>query len=82
MPSLQVRDVPIALYNKLKDEADLKHRSLTQQAVITLAKGLDVQLDAKERRRALFKKIEAMELPPGTENLPDPVDLIREDRDR
>lgn len=82
MPSLQVRDVPIVLYNKLKDEANLKHRSLAQQAVITLAKGLNVQLDAKERRRTLLAEIEAMELPPGTENLPDPVDLIREDRER
>jgi len=54
MPSLQVRELPEQLYNKIKQEAQNKHRTLAQQAIVTLAKGLNVPLDPKKRRENLL----------------------------
>jgi hypothetical protein len=42
MPSLQVRDLPEAIYRKLLNEAEKEHRSLAQQAIAVLAIGLGV----------------------------------------
>ncbi|HQU71848.1 MAG TPA: argininosuccinate lyase, partial [Calditrichia bacterium] len=39
MPSLQVRDLPDHLYQKLKDMAAAEHRSISQQAIVMLEKG-------------------------------------------
>lgn len=82
MPSLQVRDLPDHIYRKLADEAEREHRSLAQQAVAVLARGLGIHEDHKERRRRLFKKMEENPIQWKGDNIPDPVDLIREDRDR
>ncbi|MFQ5710081.1 MAG: hypothetical protein ACE5HO_21720 [bacterium] len=82
MPSLQVRDLPEAIYQKLKQQARSKHRTLAQQAIATLAQGLEAPLDPKSRRRRILevlqKKAEAL----ATHVLTDPTQLIREDRNR
>jgi hypothetical protein len=81
MPTLQVRDVPEHIYRRLVDDAQKERRSLTQQAVAVLAKGLDVEIDPRERRRRALQK--AAEIDRNiTRHLPDPVKLIREDRER
>jgi plasmid stability protein len=82
MASLQVRELPEQIYEKLKLEAAKKHRSLAQQAVITLAKGLDSPIDPKERRRIILEELEDDKLNSKMEKLSDPVRLIREDRER
>jgi hypothetical protein len=82
MPSLQVRDLPDHIYRKLADEAEREHRSLSQQAIAVLARGLGVAMDAKERRRRLFQHMRENPIQWKGKNIPDPVDLIREDRDR
>ena len=80
MPVLQVRELPLPLYRKLKEKAELERRSLSQEAVVVLAKGLKMESDAKARRARLLAEIFAEGAPPA--GLPDPVRLIREDRDR
>jgi hypothetical protein len=80
MPLIQVRDVPDHIYRRLVEQAERERRSLAQQTVAVLAKGLQVELDAKARRRALLAGLPSIQ-PPGS-SLADPVKLIREDRNR
>lgn len=82
MPSLQVRELPEHIYQTLCHEAASSHRSLAQQAVTVLAKGLNLELEPRARRKALLATIraEAAEQHPG--KLPDPAQMVREDRDR
>ena len=82
MPSLQVRDVPEDIYRRLQKMAHEEHRSLSQQAIVTLKKALDVVEDPKSRRRRLMDQIRMSRLNFPVKDLEDPVDLIREDRDR
>lgn len=82
MPSLQVRDVPEALYRKLQMEARRKHRSVAQQAIVTLSQVLDAGDDPKDRRRKLMDRIRSESWGPEAERLQDPAVLVREDRER
>ncbi len=82
MASLQVRDLPDQIYEKLKKEAANKHRSLAQQAIITLAKGLDTPNNPKEKRILLLDLISRDKLSKEKYKLSDPVKLIRADRER
>src|ERR1017187_10032795 len=65
----------------LCERAEQERRSLAQQVVAVLARGLDVEVDAKARRRALLASIQS--IPPVRGHKPsDPAKLIREDRRR
>jgi plasmid stability protein len=79
MPSLQVRELPEHIYRTLCHEAEAAHRSIAQQAVAALAKGLQLELEPRARRMALLATIQ-QEAQQTT--LPDPALLIREDRER
>ena len=81
MPTLQVRDVPEHIYRRLVLLAEKERRSLAQQTVAVLAKGLDVEVDPKARRRKVLEEIKRLDLGRG-KSLPDFVKMIREDRDR
>ena len=80
MPILQIRDLPKPLYEKLKDLALQERRSLSQQAIVTLEKGLTAG-SRVERQYVLaeLRKAESLRFPKG---LTSPATLIREDRDR
>jgi len=82
MPSLQVRDMPEALYRNLKRNAIQEHRSISQQAIVTIQKGLGLDKDSKTRRRILIERILNNEIDFDTDKLEDPQKLIREDRKR
>jgi hypothetical protein len=83
MPSLQVRDLPEPLYRKLAAEAEREHRSLAQQAVAVLARGLGMAEDPRERRRKLFERMQKDPIRfKGNLSSDDIVRKIREDRDR
>lgn len=82
MPSIQVRDLPEQIYNKIKNNAQKDHRSLSQQAIVTLKKGLGIDENHKERRRILVDQIMSRRVDFDIAKLEDPVNLIREDRDR
>jgi hypothetical protein len=81
MPMIQLRDVPENIYNALVERARDERRSLAQQAILTLARGLNVETDNRARRREVIRKIRAMDKTPY-KGLSDPVKLIREDRER
>ncbi len=82
MKSLQVRDVPEHIYEKLLEESKKEHRSLAQQAIASLAKGLNTPLSPKDKRKELLRTINQKKLDVDTKSFMDPVDLIREDRER
>jgi hypothetical protein len=81
MATLQVRDVPEHIYRQLAELAEKERRSLAQQAVAVLAKGLEVEVDPKARRRKVLEEAKRLNLGRG-KSLPDFVKLIREDRER
>jgi plasmid stability protein len=82
MPSIQVRDLPEQIYSKIKNNAQKEHRSLSQQAIVTLKKGLGIDENHKERRRILVDQIMSRRVAFDIAKLENPVNLIREDRDR
>ena len=83
MASLQIRKLPENIYFLLKQRAEAEHRSIAQEAIVLLAKGLDTSIALKERRARLLQKIEEeAELKSGTAAKLNPVELIREDRKR
>jgi len=82
MPSIQIRDLPEQIYNKIKNNAQKDHRSLSQQAIVTLKKGLGIDENHKERRRILVDQIMSRRVAFDIAKLENPVNLIREDRDR
>jgi plasmid stability protein len=82
MPSIQIRDLPEQIYNMIKNNAQKDHRSLSQQAIVTLKKGLGIDENHKERRRILVDQIMSRRVTFDVAKLENPVNLIREDRDR
>ena len=82
MASLQVRELPEQIYLKLKQEAQKKHRSLAQQATITLSKGLDLSINTKEHRAEVLYLLEEFNKKRKKYKLSDPIKMVREDRER
>ena len=83
MSSLQMSKLPEKIYSLLKRRAEAEHRSIAQEAIVLLAKGLDTSISPKVRRTKLLQKIaEESGLSGGTVSKLDPVELIREDRER
>lgn len=79
MPMLRIRNLPDDVYTALRSRAQRKGRSLSQQALMELRRL--PELEAKEQRLALLARLRQRAAPEGLANLPDPVELIREDRD-
>lgn len=81
MALLQVRDFPSDLYEELGRRAKDERRSLAQQTVVIMRDALQKPESDKERRQRVMAEARefAKTLP---QDLPDPVALIREDRDR
>jgi len=82
MPNLQIRDLPEGLYRLLKERAKRERRSLAQEAIIALAKGLQKDESPRERRKSLLKEIENNQIDEKIKERFDPAALIREDRER
>lgn len=80
MPTLQVRDLPDDLYAQLSYLAEKEHRSLAQETIALLAEGMEKKMGNKERRKKILEKIQALDI--DGNKYPDPVVLIREDRER
>jgi plasmid stability protein len=81
MPTLQVRNLPDHIYRKIVERAKAKRSSITSEAIYLLQRSLEMDENIKEQRLALIKAIER-KLVANVNVLPDPVDLIRADRDR
>ena len=81
MPLLQVRDCPEDIYNKIVNEAKKERRTIAQEIISLLEKGLGQEQSNIERRRRVLERISARDIPEKVKEI-DPVALIREDRDR
>ena len=81
MSLLQVRGVPGELYAALSRVAKSENRSIAQQTIVLLRWALGMREERISRRKAVLMEISALSLA-NTDELPDPAELIREDRDR
>jgi len=81
MPLLQVRECPEDVYKKVALVAKRQNRTIAQQVVVLLEKGLGQEESNIERRKQLLSKIESRHISDKAKAI-DTVALIREDRDR
>lgn len=81
MPTLQVRNLPDHIYRKIVERAKAKRSSITSETIYLLQRSLEMDEHKREQRLALIKAMEGKQLV-NAKFLPDPVDLIRSDRDR
>jgi len=82
MPILQVRDVPDAVYQKLTEQARKEHRSISQQALVELAKAMDMSLHNKDRRSRVIEAIHQLHQNLAFKARKSPANWVREDRRR
>lgn len=80
MPTLQVRDLPEDVYSQLSYLAEKEHRSLSQETIVLLKEGILSKMGNRERRKKLLDGDPGIGI--NGKDLPDPVILIREDRER
>lgn len=81
MPLLQVRECPEDIYRKISYVAKNENRTIAQQVVVLLEKGLEQQESNIERRKRLMDRLEKRHIASEIKKI-DPVSLIREDRNR
>jgi hypothetical protein len=81
MPLLQVRECPEDIYKKVALTAKRQNRTIAQQVVVLLERGLGQEESNIERRKQLLSRIESRHIPDKVKAI-DAVALIREDRDR
>jgi len=81
MASLQIRDMPQDVYEALANRAARERRSLAQQAIVELAQV--PELTRREHKLRVVEEIRERIAKYGTRSYTlDPVEAIREDRDR
>ena len=61
MPALQVRDFPEELYEKLRQDAQREHRSISQQAIVAVSEYLTWQEESRSPASALFRDVDDAE---------------------
>jgi hypothetical protein len=81
MPLLQVRDCPEDVYEKISKDAKKKNRTIAQQVLVLLEKGLGQEKPNIERRKELLAKIESRTVSKKVHDIDD-VNILREDRNR
>lgn len=81
MPLLQVRDFPDDIYDEISFEARRQNRTIAQQTVVLIKKGLGEEISNKERRKRALEWTLAQDVPQKAKDI-DAAALIREDRDR
>ena len=81
MPLLQVRNFPDDIYEEISFEARRQNRTIAQQTVVLIKKGLDKEIPNQERRRLAIEKTGKRKIPENAKSL-DYVELVRADRAR
>ncbi|MFZ1788631.1 MAG: TraY domain-containing protein [Saprospiraceae bacterium] len=81
MPTLQIRDLPQDIYDKLVESAEQNRRSLTQEAVTILENVLIKEKYLIEKSKTLAELKSMAPLFKGI-SIDDIVAMVREDRDR
>lgn len=80
MPILQVHDLPDEIYSQIYLLAQKEHRTIGQQTILMLQDSIDKRIGNKSKRQLVLKKMEDLNI--EADQLPDPVALLREDRER
>lgn len=81
MPALQIRDLPDDLYERLKRLSEQEHRSLSGQATVLLEEALSNENQDRDRRSEIIEAIDKHR-EEWSGSLPEPADLVAEDRER
>ena len=81
MPSLQIRDLPMHIYEMLADLAKRNRRSLAQQATVVLER-VARDLGQSQRHDTVAALRESLRASGPRETSLDPVAAVREERDR
>ena len=81
MPLLQVRDFPADIYEEISFEARRENRTIAQQTIVLIKKGLGEEISNKERRLRILEEIKSWDIPDEVKAI-DHVKWIREDRER
>jgi len=81
MPLLQVRDFPADVYEEISFEAQRENRTIAQQTIVLIKKGLGQEMSNKERRQQILGRIMSRDIPEEVKAI-DHVKWIREDRNR
>ena len=87
MPNLQVRDIPADVYETLAKVARQENRSIAQEAIVLLRSALAQPEQSASRRKKVLAELddyafEVAGIIQEGSSVPDPVILIREDRNR
>jgi len=70
MPQLQIKEIPVDLYE-----------NISQQVVILLQSALDLHRNRINKLKPVFSEIDSLQIK-NANTFPNPVELVREDRDR
>ena len=81
MPLLQVRDCPDDIYKQIAVVAKKQNRTIAQQVLVLLEKGLGQEQSNIERRKQLLESIRSRKIDQRARQI-DAVSLIKEDRAR
>jgi hypothetical protein len=81
MPLLQVRNFPEDVYEEITFEAHRRNRTIAQQTIILIKKGLGEEMSNKERRRLAVARSFSRNVPQTAKSV-DYVQFVREDRNR
>ncbi len=81
MPTLQVRNLPEHIYKKIAELAKEKRTSITRETIYLLEKSLAMDSIRDQQKNLLIERM-LKTAPEISCDLPDPVLLIREDRER
>ena len=81
MPLLQVRDFPADIYEEISFEAHRENRTIAQQTIVLIKKGLGQEMSNMERRQQILDRIMSRDIPEEVKAI-DHVKWIREDRNR
>ena len=79
MHTLQIRNVPEDIYNQIKELAELEERSLAKQTLILIKEALKNRPGHLKRRKEILEKLKQLSV---EETKFDPIDSMREDRNR
>jgi hypothetical protein len=81
MPILHVRNVPTALYNRLKEMAEEQNRSLSAQ-IITLLEQAVEDVEVRSQAEVIASIRQRRTFQPAAVGAPDSTELLRQDRQR
>jgi hypothetical protein len=82
MTSLQIKELPEHIYLELETGAKREKRSLSEQIIIMLERGIRISENPAARRKRLMQHIRENPIVNDGTKLPDPAELIRKDRER